>query len=446
MTQSIMRKILVLPAHPDSQNSLPSTLNKVQNGIIRSRNCSQFEINNSLNTTDIESVRREILDKKSQFVHMSGQGSSTTDIWLDEQGQVKFIEADVLSRAFEVFDNQVQCVFLDSCYNEAQAIAIARHIPYVIGVNLVDDPEESYSMFVSEFYNLLGAGKSVEVAYYEAIDIVEKSNPDVVYVKSIHAGKEKIDKKFLVGTVISTIFGVVTADSLQEIGSIIPLLNLEKGDLSPDNYNLNLLLYLVLAVLFFFNTVKMLHGTMVSINDDRNPDSSDIYPDNIGEMIYLMFILLSPSISMFFMKRYHENPYVFLTEYLFPSFVYFFWDGILLVKLSLMLEGTDIEQKRKSNIFIKFARAWVTFDIVGIVISIIMLLLSLLPQDSTYNHAIIRIAAVVVMVYQILLIYCEYFAQNSEFYFPKNKVRPSSINLPSWGERVKLIFKEIWFS
>jgi hypothetical protein len=50
-------------------------------------------------------------------------------------GQAKFVDAEALAGLFKLFADRVQCVILNACYSEVQAEAIARYIPYVIGMS-----------------------------------------------------------------------------------------------------------------------------------------------------------------------------------------------------------------------------------------------------------------------------------------------------------------------
>ena len=53
---------------------------------------------------------------------------------------------------------------LNACYSEAQAEAIVQHIPYVIGMNQ-EVGDTAAREFAVGFYDALGAGKSIEIAY-----------------------------------------------------------------------------------------------------------------------------------------------------------------------------------------------------------------------------------------------------------------------------------------
>jgi len=108
--------------------------------------------------------QRAMLDLNPQIVHFSGHGGGEPGLVLeDDAGKVKFVDGEALAGLFSLFPN-LQCVVLNACYSEAQATAIAHHIPYVIGMNQAIGDKAAISFAVG-FYDALGAGRDVEFAY-----------------------------------------------------------------------------------------------------------------------------------------------------------------------------------------------------------------------------------------------------------------------------------------
>jgi hypothetical protein len=58
----------------------------------------------------------------------------------------------------------LECVVLNACYSEAQANAIAQHIPYVIGMSDAIFDKTALKFAVG-FYDALGDGWSYEKAF-----------------------------------------------------------------------------------------------------------------------------------------------------------------------------------------------------------------------------------------------------------------------------------------
>ncbi|BAY32115.1 hypothetical protein NIES2107_40010 [Nostoc carneum NIES-2107] len=69
-----------------------------------------------------------------------------------------------MAALFKEVSEQIHCVVLNACYSEAQAKAIANHIPFVIGMNQAIGDKAAIAFAVG-FYKALGANYSVEKAY-----------------------------------------------------------------------------------------------------------------------------------------------------------------------------------------------------------------------------------------------------------------------------------------
>ncbi|MCY7277420.1 MAG: AAA-like domain-containing protein, partial [Phormidesmis sp. CAN_BIN44] len=79
-------------------------------------------------------------------------------------GQAQLVKSSALAGLFELFADKVECVVLNACYSEVQAVAIAHHIPYVVGMNQAVG-DRAARVFAVGFYDALGAGESIDFAY-----------------------------------------------------------------------------------------------------------------------------------------------------------------------------------------------------------------------------------------------------------------------------------------
>lgn len=185
-----MKKILFLAANPKNSASLrlDEEVREIDEGLIRARQRDQFELTQKWAVRPRD-VQRAMLDLKPQIVHFSGHGvgvetpgdraqngdrkfiavsdSGTLPEGLmfeDETGQAKLVNAEAIAGLFELFADEVECVLLNACYSEVQAEAIARHIPYVIGMNRAVG-DTAARVFAVGFYDALGAGRDIEFAY-----------------------------------------------------------------------------------------------------------------------------------------------------------------------------------------------------------------------------------------------------------------------------------------
>lgn len=120
----------------------------------------------------VRDVYQSLLDFKPQIVHFSAHGAGEDGLALeDETGNVQ-VNTQALAGLFELFAPSIECVVLNACYSEVQAIAIAKHIPYVIGMNK-DIGDRAAIKFATGFYNALGAGEGVEFAYKLGCSVIQ---------------------------------------------------------------------------------------------------------------------------------------------------------------------------------------------------------------------------------------------------------------------------------
>ncbi|MBD2518978.1 AAA-like domain-containing protein [Nostoc sp. FACHB-973] len=166
MSSEIRKTILILAANPKNSTALrlDEEVREIDAGLTRAKNREQFELKQKWATRPRD-VQRAMLDINPQIVHFSGHGAGDDGLALeDETGQVHLVNTKALAGLFELFAEQVECVLLNACYSEVQAIAIAQHIPYVIGMNKAVG-DNAAREFAVGFYDALGAGKSIEIAY-----------------------------------------------------------------------------------------------------------------------------------------------------------------------------------------------------------------------------------------------------------------------------------------
>jgi hypothetical protein len=160
------RKILFLAANPigTSRLRLDQEVREITEGLWRSRQRDHFFLNQRW-AVRAQDIRRAILDDRPQIVHFAGHGTGEEGIILENYaGNEQLVTAEALAGLFELFADQVECVFLNACYSEVQADAIAQQVPYVIGMKRSIGDKAAIEFAVG-FYDGLGAGKSIEFAY-----------------------------------------------------------------------------------------------------------------------------------------------------------------------------------------------------------------------------------------------------------------------------------------
>jgi CHAT domain-containing protein len=121
----------------------------------------------------VQDIYQSLLDFKPQIVHFSGHGTGDDGLVMeDETGKAYLVDTVALTKLFELFASNVECVVLNACYSEVQASAIAQHIPYVIGMNKAIGDKAAIK-FATGFYSALGAGESVEFAYKLGCNVIQ---------------------------------------------------------------------------------------------------------------------------------------------------------------------------------------------------------------------------------------------------------------------------------
>lgn len=158
--------ILFMTADPTdaSRLRLGEEAREIQEKLHLAKFRDRFELHQrmSVRPTDISQA---LLDIQPQIVHFSGHGASSGALCFENQiGEIQPIQPDALSGLFEQFSRQVNCVVLNACYSETQAIAIGKHIDCVVGMNQAIGDKAAISFSIG-FYQALGAGRTIEEAY-----------------------------------------------------------------------------------------------------------------------------------------------------------------------------------------------------------------------------------------------------------------------------------------
>ncbi|MGD2089970.1 MAG: TIR domain-containing protein [Candidatus Aminicenantes bacterium] len=171
-----VKKILILAANPKTTPPLrlDEEVREIDEGLRRSKCRDQFEIQSRW-AVRMRDLRRALLDVEPQIVHFTGHGKEDGLLVEDELGMAVSISTEALSGLFELCTGHVECVVLGACYSEPQAAAISKHIKYVIGMRK-EIKDKAAIEFVVGFYDALGAGKSVEKAFYFGRNAIQLFN------------------------------------------------------------------------------------------------------------------------------------------------------------------------------------------------------------------------------------------------------------------------------
>lgn len=166
MTDLSTKRILILTANPTdtAKLQLDQEAGQLTDILDRAKLRDRFELLPTRRNVTYRDLQQHILNQEPHIIHFSGHGEGTDGICLrDEVGKTHLVSGEAFAGLLEVCE-QVECVILNACYSEIQAKAIARYVPYVIGMNdEISDP--AAIEFTFGFYTALGAGKSYEAAY-----------------------------------------------------------------------------------------------------------------------------------------------------------------------------------------------------------------------------------------------------------------------------------------
>ncbi|MBD2166140.1 CHAT domain-containing protein [Calothrix membranacea FACHB-236] len=159
-------KILFLSSDPTdaARLRLGQELREIQQRLQLAKQRDKFLLEQRLSVRPGD-ISQALLDIEPHIVHFSGHGMNTGELYVEnELGQIQPIKPDALASLFELVEDQVNCVVLNACYSKTQAEAIAKYIPFVIGMNYLIGDQAAIAFSVG-FYKALGANRSIEKAY-----------------------------------------------------------------------------------------------------------------------------------------------------------------------------------------------------------------------------------------------------------------------------------------
>ncbi|BAZ20598.1 hypothetical protein NIES4073_14740 [Kalymmatonema gypsitolerans NIES-4073] len=161
-----MKKILILSANPQNTSKLrlDEEVREIQAGLERAKKRSHFEIITKW-AIRVDDLRRALLDYEPQIVHFSGHGTGSDGLALENNsGELQLVSSQSLARLFKLFQDKVECILLNACYSEEQALAIHQNINCVIGMSQAVGDRAAIK-FAIGFYDAIGAGRNYEDAF-----------------------------------------------------------------------------------------------------------------------------------------------------------------------------------------------------------------------------------------------------------------------------------------
>ena len=173
-------KVLLLTANPSIFATEPLRLEaevrQVKKAIQRSQHGNRYKIELG-SATRPKDLRRALIGYKPHIVHFSGHGSKENGLILEnDTGKPQFLSTQAILHVFQISEFcEIDCVLLNACYSEEQAIAIHQVVDCVIGMNQAIS--DTAALFFSEgFYDALGSGLSYEEAYRSGCSAISSEN------------------------------------------------------------------------------------------------------------------------------------------------------------------------------------------------------------------------------------------------------------------------------
>ena len=180
-------KVLLLFANPYDQPDKRLHLGTNDRIIQEAIRLSPYRDNISLavhHATTVHDLRRALLEKQFQIVHIATHGSSKGIILEDEVGVPRRIPLQALADLFHNYSATIECVVLTACDSLAQGELIASKISYTIAMEgeLGDREAQEFSR---GFYDAIGAGKEIEFAYQEGCRCVDLTMTNKKFVSKL---------------------------------------------------------------------------------------------------------------------------------------------------------------------------------------------------------------------------------------------------------------------
>lgn len=159
--------ILFLASDPSdlSRLRISQEYREIQDVLTRSAQRRSFKLENPQLALRPRDISQALLDYGPKIVHFAGHGTTEGTLCFEnDPGTAQEVPVEALSALFAQFAGQVECVILNACYSDIQAIAISQHIRYVIGMKRAIGDQAAIAFAVG-FYQGLYAGRTIEDAF-----------------------------------------------------------------------------------------------------------------------------------------------------------------------------------------------------------------------------------------------------------------------------------------
>ena len=187
-----LRRILFIAAIPRDASAVRPDVEfrEVSEALRNSANAELFDLQTRIAARAID-LSRALLKQTPEILHFSGHGCASGIVVEDDYGNAQLVSTDALKGLLSLFAGSIKCVFLNSCYSEAQAMAISQAVPYVIAMNS-SVYDKTAIHFSTEFYSALFAGKDIEFAFQYAVAAIGVFNLPGTDIPVIYKNGSKV--------------------------------------------------------------------------------------------------------------------------------------------------------------------------------------------------------------------------------------------------------------
>jgi len=171
------KKVLLLSANPANTDRLrvEAEFREITECCQKSSQRDRFAIV-AKGAVRIDDLQPILLQEVPRVVHFSGHGAAANGLVLEhDDGTWQLAPTEALADLFRILQNGIDCVVLNACFSEVQAEAIARYVPYVLGMNQAIGDLAAIE-FAKGFYGALFEGRSIQDAFELGKNLIDLKN------------------------------------------------------------------------------------------------------------------------------------------------------------------------------------------------------------------------------------------------------------------------------
>jgi len=177
--------ILFVAANPSGTDPLrlDRELRLIRESIERSRGRDRLVLDIRTAAT-VHDLRRALLDKRYDVVHVCGHGEKEGLVLEDDRGEAVQVPAKAVARLLSRYappSGGLRCVVLNACWTLDTGEATSMGVPFTVAM---DGPisDTGALEFSRGFYDALGAGREFPDAFEEGRSCVDLAAPDAQFV------------------------------------------------------------------------------------------------------------------------------------------------------------------------------------------------------------------------------------------------------------------------